>query len=101
MEVGMRRNPKAELQRHRRWTQHRRGWPQYPFRGSYYRHMQKHLNRSERHQARIDLRMGPGTLPVAAEEPREVGGLLERGKLSYAASNVRGCQHVSSGSIAR
>jgi hypothetical protein len=49
MEVGMRRNPKAELQRHRRWTQHRRGWPHYPFRGSYYRHMQKHLNRSERH----------------------------------------------------
>lgn len=59
----MRRNPKAELQRHRRWTQHRRGWPHYPFRGSYYRHMQKHFNRSERHQARIDLRMGREPFP--------------------------------------
>lgn len=59
----MRRNPKAELQRHRRWTQHRRGWPHYPFRGSYYRHMQKHFNRSERHQARIDLQMGREPFP--------------------------------------
>jgi hypothetical protein len=57
MEVGMRRNPRAELQRHRR------GWPHYPFRGSYYRHMQKHFNRSERHQARIDLRMGREPYP--------------------------------------
>jgi hypothetical protein len=63
MDVGMRRNPKAELQRHRRWTQHRRGWPHYPFRGSYYRHMQKLLNRSERHQALIDLRMGREPFP--------------------------------------
>jgi hypothetical protein len=63
MEVGMRRNPRAELQRHRRWTQHTRGWAHYPFRGSYYRHMQKHFNRRERHQARIDLRMGREPFP--------------------------------------
>jgi len=59
----MRRNPKAERRRHRRWTQHRAGWPHYPFRGSYHRYMQKNFDRSERHQARIDLRMGREPFP--------------------------------------
>lgn len=38
--------------------------------------MQKHLNRSERHQARIDLRMGREPFPWQPEEQGEVGGLL-------------------------
>ena len=77
----MRRNPKAELQRHGRWTQHRRGWPHYPFRGSYYRHMQKHASQPQRApQGAHRSADGPGALPVAAKDPREVGGLLKGGK---------------------
>ena len=63
MEVGMRRNPKAELRRHRRWTQHRRCWPHYPYRGSYYRYMQHYFNRKERRQTRVDLSMGRELYP--------------------------------------
>lgn len=82
----MLRNPKAERQRHRRWTQHTRGWAHYPFRGSYYRHMQKHFNRRERHQARIDSADGSGALSLAAEEPRQMGGLVAR------APNLEACR---------
>ena len=62
MEVGMRRNPKAQLQRHRRWAQHTRvgraihsavAIPPHP----------EHFNRRERHQEWIDLRMGREPAP--------------------------------------
>ena len=63
MEGGMRRNPKAEIQRHRRWTQHTRGWANYPYRGSYYRYMQRYFNRKERRHARVDLSVGREPYP--------------------------------------
>lgn len=59
----MQRNPKAELQRHRRWTQHTRGWANYPYRGSYYRYMQRYFNRKERRQVRVDLSVGREPYP--------------------------------------
>lgn len=59
----MRRDPKAELQRHRRWTQHTRGWASYPYRASNYRYMQRYFNRKERRQVRVDLSLGREPYP--------------------------------------
>jgi hypothetical protein len=63
MEVGMRRNPKAERRRHSRWSHHTRGWAHYSRRTSAYGDSQRQFNRRERREARLDLRRGREPFP--------------------------------------